>query len=498
MKTLVEYLETLTVTQGRLAGQNMTVLPWEQRFVRGAFKPTVETAALSIGRGNGKTAFVSGVACAALDGPLAVSRGEVVIVASSFDQARIDGEHVLAFMGDKLEDKSRWRVWDTAQQFRVENRETGARVRCIGSDPRRAHGLAPVLILADEPAQWPVGTGQQMVAALRTAAGKQPFCRFIALGTRPDDPDHWFQKMLDGGSDYSQTHAARSNDPPFQRRTWKRANPSLDFMPDLERAIRKEAQEAKTDPSMLATFRALRLNLGVSDTLESVLLEPSTWRRIESDDAARSGPYVLGVDLGTSAAMSATAAYWPDTGRLESFACFPEIPSLAERGLADGVGALYQRMAERSELVTRGRRVSDLPALLLEVRDRWGAPAVVVCDRWRAEELAQTLETIGFPRARLERRGQGYRDGAQDVRGFRSACLSDKVSPVPSLLLRSALASARTVSDTAGNAKLAVRNQGGRNSARRDDAIAASILAVATGYRLSRRPQRKRLAYAVV
>ena len=29
----------------------------------------------------------------------------------------------------------------------------GVRVRCIGSDPRRAHGRTPVLILADEPAQ---------------------------------------------------------------------------------------------------------------------------------------------------------------------------------------------------------------------------------------------------------------------------------------------------------------------------------------------------------
>ena len=37
---------------------------------------------------------------------------------------------------------------------------TGARVRCIGSDPRRAHGLAPVLVLADEPAQWPESHGR--------------------------------------------------------------------------------------------------------------------------------------------------------------------------------------------------------------------------------------------------------------------------------------------------------------------------------------------------
>ena len=184
-KALVSYLEALTVTQGRHAGRPFKVLPWQARFVRGAFKPGTQSAALSVGRGNGKTALLSGIAAATLDGPLMVPRGESVIVASSFEQARIAFEHVLAFMGDKLQDSRVWKIWDTAQQARIENRETGARVRCIGSDPRRAHGLAPVLVLADEPAQWPETTGERMVAALRTAAGKQPHSRFCGARHAP-------------------------------------------------------------------------------------------------------------------------------------------------------------------------------------------------------------------------------------------------------------------------------------------------------------------------
>lgn len=79
----------------------------------------MQSAALSVGRGNGKTALLSGIAAATLDGPLAVSRGETVIVASSFEQARIAFEHVVAFLGEKLDDKQRRRIWDTAQQARV-------------------------------------------------------------------------------------------------------------------------------------------------------------------------------------------------------------------------------------------------------------------------------------------------------------------------------------------------------------------------------------------
>ena len=249
--TLTDYLDTLTVTQGRRAGEGLTVLPWQRKFVAGAFAAGRTTAALSVARGNGKTVLVAGIACAALDGPLMVPRGETIIVASSFAQACIAFDHVVAFMGDKLRDRKRYRFWQTGQLAKVEDKETGASVRALGSDPKRAHGLAPSLILADEPAQWPTHTGDRMLAALRTSMGKQPNARLIALGTRPASAEHWFAKMLGGVADYAQCHSAGAGDPPFQRRTWKRANPSLDHLPDLAAAIRTEAGHAKTDPSVL-------------------------------------------------------------------------------------------------------------------------------------------------------------------------------------------------------------------------------------------------------
>ena len=419
---LLAYLSGLTVSQGRRAGEPFRVLPWQRRFIRGAFAPGVQSAALSVARGNGKTALLSGIAAATLDGPLAVPRGETVIVASSFEQARIAFEHVVALMGDKLSDKRRWKTWDTAQQGRIEDKVTGARVRVIGSDPRRAHGLAPVLVLADEPAQWPSSTGEKMVAALRTAAGKQPHSRFVALGTRPADAEHWFSKLLVGGCDYAQCHAARASDPPFQRRTWAKANPSLAHMPDLESAIRTEARQARQDPALLASFEALRLNLGTEDAAVSTLLDAGLWRAIEGV-AELDGPAVWGVDLGTSAAQSAVACYHPQTGALASLAAFPAEPTLAERGLPDGVGGLYAECARRGELLTLGRHTVDVTALLQAALDRFDRPARIVADRWREADLREALESAGVPLAALEFRGMGFRDGAEDVRGFRKACV---------------------------------------------------------------------------
>ena len=297
-RNLLAYLSELTVTQGRLTGTPFQVQAWQRRFVLGAFAEGTTSAALSVARGGGKTTLLSGIGAAALTGPLAVTRGEVILCASSYEQARVSFEHILAFLADELKDRERWRIWDTSSQARIENRdETSARVRCIGSDPRRAHGLAPILVLADEPSQWPPQTSEKMRAALMTAAGKQADSRFVAIGTRASDPNHWFSKMLDGGADYGQVHAAAPDDPKWRKRTWLKANPSLPIMPDLETAIRREAAGAKRDPSLLSAFNALRLNLGVSDITQSTLLDVTTWRRIEGE-AEPIGKCFWGVDLG--------------------------------------------------------------------------------------------------------------------------------------------------------------------------------------------------------
>ena len=137
--------------------------------------------------------------------------------------------------------------------------------------------------------------------------------------------------------------------------------------------VRQEAADAKRDPSLLAGFKALRLNLGLDDTLQSTLLDAGTWERVEGE-AERRGPFVLGVDLGGSASMSAAAAYWPTTGAFDAFGCFPRDPDLRERGLRDGCGRLYMEMLRRDELILAGGRVADVAGLLGEVVKRWGAP----------------------------------------------------------------------------------------------------------------------------
>ncbi len=253
-------------------------------------------------------------------------------------------------------------------------------------------------------------------------------------------------------------------------------------MRSLRAAIQIEGDAALLDANLVPSFQALRLNQGTSDIREQHLLEANTWQSIKTSESERSGSYCLGLDIGNSA-MTAASAYWPETGRLECFGVFPEMPDLSRRGEVNEVGDRYKVMHERGELVLLGCRVVDLDGFVDEIRERWGEPAIMAADRWHENDLRDTLDRSQFPPCRGGPHGQGFKDGAEDLRNFRRACLTDRVRSVPNLLLRSAMGEARSVSDPAGNEKLAKANRGGRRFRHRDDVVAASILAVSCGVR---------------
>ena len=322
--------------------------------------------------------------------------------------------------------------------------------------------MRPFLCLIDEPSQVEPSQRDRLLAAVSTGLGKTPGSRMLVLGTKSSDPHHWFSRMLEGeGVAYAQVHAAGENDPPFSIATIRKANPSIDHLPSLKAQVLKEAAAARNSPELQPQYEALRLNKGVSDTMRTVVLDPATWKRIEGN-APKDGRCFWGIDLGGAAASSAVTA-WFTSGRLESVATFPTEPySLAERGLKDGVGNLYVRAEARGELVTTGGHAADYTALMRLALERFGPPAAIACDRYDAEKLIDALRDARVPPVTLEKRANGFYDGANDLEAFIRACLEGKVTPQPSLLLTSAFAEARTVMDSGGNWKLATGSQSGQ------------------------------------
>ena len=136
-----EYLSALKVTQGFRVGQPFELFPWQKKFLKGVFRHTDGDALLSISRGAGKTTLISGIGCATIDenAPLMAPRGDTVIVGPSLDQAKLSFAHILAFLGEKLYDRKRFKLWDTRHNARIENKmSTGATLQCRSCLPERS------------------------------------------------------------------------------------------------------------------------------------------------------------------------------------------------------------------------------------------------------------------------------------------------------------------------------------------------------------------------
>ena len=316
IRDAISYLEGLRITQGEHVGEPFRVLPWQADFLRGALARGVYESALTMARGGGKTSFIAGLACTFLDGPLAQPNAEIAVCSGSLSQARIVFRHVLRFLDEKIKAKQ-FRVWDSVSRCALQSHRTGVLLELKGANPRTLHGMAPALVIVDELAQIQPNIIDATLAALDTGLGKIPGGRFWKIGTRAASAEHPFEHAL-ATADYVQCHAAEPGDDPFSRETWIKACPSVEFFPHLEAKIAKEAEKIRRTGSeaALASFKALRLNLGVSDVVESLLVELEDWKRAEGDLPATGAP-VWGVDLGTTAASSAVAAYWPGSGRLD-------------------------------------------------------------------------------------------------------------------------------------------------------------------------------------
>ena len=197
---IIEALGRLKITPGIHAGENFVVLPWQAKFIRGAFSPKITQAVSSVARGNGKTELASGLACCSVlpDFPLVTPFGETICISSSFTPAKIIFEGCLRIAKPWTDaEPDRWRIQNSVNTASIEDRKTGAKIKCIGSDSKRAHGIKnAVLLICDEVAQWPQSTSDLMRSAIATARGKTMGSRLIAIGTKPARVDNWFSKMV--------------------------------------------------------------------------------------------------------------------------------------------------------------------------------------------------------------------------------------------------------------------------------------------------------------
>ena len=245
------------------------------------------------------------------------------------------------------------------------------------------------------------------------------------------------------------------------------------------------AERARASPGFEATFRADDLNQP-QDVERELIVSLADWQRVaEGEPAERVGGCVVGLDAGGSSSMTAAAAYWPSSGRLEVRAALPNVPSLAEREAADRVPpGTYASMVSAGELALLPGRVTPLAEFIRRC-GAWLAGVRVLAmgaDRYRAAEVIGAMEAaeVRWPYGKLSWRGLGAgatAHGSADVRAFQRAVLSRKLSCAEGRrLLAFAIERSKLGYDGAGNPK--VEKSGARS---RIDALQCSVIATGLG-----------------
>lgn len=492
---IIRAMEGLTVSQGPMAGQPLRLGKFQRQFVEGAFAEGVNIAALSVGRGNGKTGLAAALAVTHLLGQWdAQPQREVVVAARTRDQAQTCFNFARSFIGDREDVKVRR---GAALEIEFEDGNGPHMLKAVASTGKGVLGGAATLAILDERAAWMESRGAEMEAALLTSLGKRNGRALLISTSAPDDGND-FSRWLDTPPSgcYVQEHKAPDGLPADDWPSLLLANPgSAEGIGATKDWLLKAARQAiERGGPALAAFRNLHRNERVNIEARALLIDLDQWEACEVEDQpARDGPVVIGLDLGGSASMSAAAFYWPHTGRLEVLGWFPTIPSLANRGVNDGVGRRYQDMHERHELRTIGDRTVPPDQWIKQVLEHVQGEAIhaILADRFKQGEIQDGLAAIGCT-VPITWRGFGWKDGAEDIERFRRAVYDRKVAAPKSLLLRSALADAVCLIDPAGNAKLAKGRALGRI-----DPAAAALIAIAEGQRLMARPRsHRRMAWA--
>ena len=320
--------------------------------MRATTAPGIDTLALSIPRGNGKSFLAGHLLTRFLTpgDPLFRPGLESVLLSGSIEQCRI----VFKFCRAALEHTGEYRFLDSATRAGITHKATNTRVRVHGSNSKTAFGLVNTpFVVWDEPGAGNVVSGLQLWDAVSTSQGKpgSPL-KAILIGTLAPAKSGWWHDLIEDGS-HGSTYVQALTGNPAKWDRWpeiRRCNPLTAISPEFRRKLLDERDAARSDTRLKARFLSYRLNVPTADSAD-VLLTVDDWKRVESREVPpREGRPIVAVDLAGGRAWSAAVAMYLN-GRVEALALAPGIPSIDEQERRDRVPGWHVRRRLVSDTV---------------------------------------------------------------------------------------------------------------------------------------------------
>ena len=478
--------ERLTVPPGHpLEGQPMKLPGYGISFLRDVFRPGIREGLLCVARKNAKSSVVAVWLLAHLVGPVRRFGWRCGVVSTSKVKA---GELKRLAEGIAIASNLRGLQFRRSPApGRIESAWGVVDILAADSNAGAAAGFD--LAIVDE-----LGLlkerDRDLIASMRSSVSARDG-RFVSLTVHGGAP--FVPEILERRGDpglvihlFQASAKARLDD----ESAWHASNPGIKLGIKSLGYMRGEARRVAITTSDQSSFRALDMNRPSTPSTE-LLVSVDDFLDCETKDLPpRDGPAFVGVDLGSSASMSAAVCYWPKSHRMETWCAFPGTPALGERGSADGVGNLYTRAAELGELMTLPGRIVPVHDFLAGVLDALQGADVqsIGADRFRKAEAIGAFESANVPWRRVWR-GTGASataDGSFDCRSFQSAIVEGRIKLLPSVLFPSAIGSCTLRRDVGGNPSIHKAR-----SISRIDLCSAAVIATGLAQLHGSRPSRE-------
>lgn len=461
------------VPEGKLVGKPIVLEDFQKRFILEVYDNPhgTHTGILSIGRKNGKTALIAGIALAHIAGPEAVQNSQVVSGARSLKQAALLFKLMVKMINFSPELSARIKVFPSGKALLglSKNVEYAA----LAAEGATTQGLSPILAIMDELGQVK-GPEDDFVTAVETAQGAYDNALYLVISTQAPTANDMLSRMIDAPDDphiIKHVYAAPDDCDLDDEDAWRAANPALGKFRSLE-DLKKQIAKAKAQPSRENGVRNLILNQRVDAVAPFVsrLIWESNGEHPTPSTRARKRRVYGGLDLSSVNDLTAAVLVDEQDGSVHPFFWLPE-DGLRERSADDKVP--YDVWAKQGFLQTTPGKTIQYKHVALYLRqifddfdvqlfgfDRYLMPFLV---EWLEKEDPKTGEPL-FSQAEIDRFvpfGQGTASMTPALRELEVALIEGQLKHGGHPVLTMCAFNARVVGDS-GARKFDKRTARGR------------------------------------
>jgi phage terminase large subunit-like protein len=409
--TAIEFIEQYCthIKGNRWAGHRFTLIPWQRELLERAYgtlkangNRQYRTIYCEVGKKNGKSELASCVALIGLVGDDEAG-AEVYSAAGDINQASLVYYPAAQMVRNDEDLRERLKIIDSRR--RIIDYQKNSFYQVLSSESFTKHGLNPSTVIFDElHAQKNRDLYDVLTEGTDIAREQQLIFIITTAGIHDENSIGWEvhdyarqvkEGIIDDPGFLPIIHAAEPDDDWEDPEVWKKANPSLGHIFDMDN-LQAHYEAVKQNPARQNNFRRFRLNQWVSQVTRYIPMDH--WRAC--DDPVDKGKLLGrqcfgGLDLSSKIDMASFVLVFPPEGnekwQVLPYYFMPE-DTLMERAKEDRVP--YDMWKRKGLITATPGNVIDygfIEKQMVEAANLYSLQEISY-DPWNATELATRME----------------------------------------------------------------------------------------------------------